>query len=401
MTATGTTATTLFCPACGALHDIHAVVGVCNCGSPLLVDYDYDRAGWIFRRIDWSARDRSIWKYRELLPVFDDRNIVTLGEGGTPLLPSLTIGERIGCPRLFFKDESGNPTGSFKARGLSVAVSRAKELGIKKLIIPTAGNAGSAVAAYAARAQMECLVIMPKDVPAPFLTDCAYFGAQIELVDGTIRDCGLRASDRALREGWFSVATLKEPYRIEGKKIMGYELAEQFGYVLPDVVIYPTGGGTGLIGMWKAFDELYKMGLVRGKKPRMISVQAEGCAPIVKAFLEGKDHAETWENPRTLAAGLRVPGAIGDFLMLRAIRESGGTALTVTDDEIMKNTRELALNEGIFPAPEGGAALAALRRLLDMKIVAPSDTIVVFITGSGYKYLDVLENDLKGKTGRP
>ncbi len=376
MPATGTTATTLFCPTCGARNDIHAVATVCVCGSPLLVDYDYDRAGWIFRRIDWSARDYSIWKYRELLPVFDDRNIVTLGEGGTPLLPSQAIGEKIGCSRLFFKDESANPTGSFKARGLSVAVSRAKELGIRKLIMPT-------------------------DVPAPFLTDCAYFGAQIELVDGTIRDCGIRASDRARQERWFSVATLKEPYRIEGKKIMGYELAEQLSYDLPDVIIYPTGGGTGLIGMWKAFDELHKMGLVGGKKPRMISVQAEGCAPIVKAFLEGKDHAETWENPQTLAAGLRVPGAIGDFLMLRAIRESGGTALTVTDDEIMENTHELASHEGIFPAPEGGAALAALRRLVDMKFVAPSDTIVVFITGSGYKYLDVLENDIRDKTGRP
>jgi threonine synthase len=335
-----------------------------------------------------------MWRYRELLPVQDEANIITLGEGGTPLLPSTTIGKDLGVPNLYFKDETVNPTGSFKARGLCMAVSRAKELGIRKLIIPTAGNAGSAVAAYAARAGLECLVVMPKDVPSPFLVDCAYHGAQIELVDGSIKDCGLRTAEKVADEGWFSAATLKEPYRIEGKKTMGYELAEQFEYSLPDVIIYPTGGGTGLIGMWKAFDEMEKIGWIDSRRPRMVAVQAEGCAPIPRAFDQGKDSAEEWQNPVTVAAGLRVPGAVGDFLMLRAIRETGGVALAVSDSELMADTRELASKEGIFSSPEGGASLACLRKLIAMGFVEPTDRVVVFITGSGYKYLDVLQQEL-------
>jgi len=338
-----------------------------------------------------------MWKYRELLPVKDDANIVTLGEGNTPLLPAVGIGGKLGYPHLYFKDETVNPTGSFKARGLGMAVSRAKELGLKRLIIPTAGNAGSALAAYAARAGLECLVIMPKDVPAPFLVDAVYHGAQIELVEGTIKDCGVRAAQRTKDEGWFSIATLKEPYRIEGKKTMGYELAEQFDYNLPDVIIYPTGGGTGLIGMWKAFDEMEKMGWIKGPKPKMVAVQAEGCAPIPRAFDEGTEHAEEWKDPHTVAAGLRVPGAVGDFLMLRAIRESGGLALTVSDDELMEQTQRLASKEGIFSSPEGGASLACLMKLIDIGFVKPSDRVVIFITGSGYKYLDILEQHMPAR----
>jgi threonine synthase len=336
----------------------------------------------------------SMWKYAALLPVRDDDNIVSLGEGGTPLLKSVTIGSELGIPRLYFKDETTNPTGSFKARGLSAAVSKAKELGIRKLVIPTAGNAGSAVAAYAARAGLEALVIMPKDVPTPFLVDSAYHGARIELVDGTIKDCGQRAAERSKDEGWFSAATLKEPYRIEGKKTMGYELAEQFDYKLPDVIIYPTGGGTGLIGMWKAFNEMEKLGWIGPERPKMVSVQAEGCAPILRAFQRGLDHAEEWKNPYTLAAGLRVPSAIGDFLMLQAIRESNGSAVAVSDEDIITQTRALAAAEGIFSSPEGGATLACLRQLVKEEFVTEQDRVVVFITGSGYKYLDILKDQM-------
>jgi len=394
MPSTDTTVTELYCSKCGKRYSIDTIITLCSCGCPILVDYDYERAGRIIDRNDRANRPHSMWKYREVLPVIDDENIVSLGEGGTPLLPSAAIGSELSLRHLYFKDESVNPTGSFKARGLGMAVSRAKELGIERVIIPTAGNAGSAVAAYAARAGIACKVIMPKDVPAPFLVDCTYHGAEIELVDGSIKDCGARAGELVRSEGWFSMATLKEPYRIEGKKTMGYELAEHFGYDLPDVVIYPTGGGTGLIGMWKAFDEMERMGWIDSRRPRMVAVQSDGCAPIPRAYEQGKDHADEWENPHTLAAGLRVPSAVGDFLMLRAIRDSGGLALAVSDDEIIRDTFEIASKEGIFTAPEGGAVLACLKRMLDKGEVSPDDRIVLFITGSGYKYLDVLEQHI-------
>jgi threonine synthase len=382
----------LYCPKCAARFEIDSVMNLCNCGAPLLVDYDYQRAGELLKPQDLGQRQPTMWRYAEVLPVKDTDNIVSLGEGGTPLLPSRAIGTELGLLNLFFKDETVNPTGSFKARGMAAAVSRARELGIRKLIVPTAGNAGSALAAYAARAGMESLIVMPMDVPAPFMVDCRYHGAQIELVEGTIKDCGRVAAEKVSREGWFSAATLKEPYRIEGKKTMGYELAEQFEFSLPDVIIYPTGGGTGLIGMWKAFDEMEKMGWLKGDgKPRMVSVQAEGCAPIIRAYEEGKDAAEEWQQPKTLAAGLRVPGAIGDFLMLRAIRESSGSAIAVSDEELINDTKELASKEGIFSSPEGGAALSCLRELIRRGEVRSADRIVLFITGSGYKYLDVLE----------
>ncbi|PKK85063.1 MAG: threonine synthase [candidate division Zixibacteria bacterium HGW-Zixibacteria-1] len=394
MPSTNTAVKDLYCSKCNARHNMDEIHTLCPCGGPLMVDYDYRMAAELINPDSLRARPSVMWRYLEILPVKDMSNIVTLGEGGTPLLESVKIGDELGLKNLFFKDETVNPTGSFKARGLGMAVSRAKELGIKKLIIPTAGNAGSAVAAYAARAGIQCMIIMPKDVPAPFLVDGVYHGAQIELVDGSIKDCGIKAAEKVKKEGWFALATLKEPYRIEGKKTMGYELAEQFDYDLPDVIIYPTGGGTGLIGMWKAFDEMQKMGWIGPKRPRMVAVQADGCAPIPRAFEAGKEAADEWHNPHTLAAGLRVPGAVGDFLMLRAIRESGGTAVAVSDDEIMADTRALASHEGIFSSPEGGASLAALKKLLRSGFIKASDKIVIFITGSGYKYLDVLQEHM-------
>jgi threonine synthase len=394
MPPTHSAAVGLVCSRCHARYDLDAVLNLCTCGGPLLVAYDYQKAKTRLDPRTLNERPPSLWRFMEILPVQDEDHIITLGEGGTPLTPSRAIGPGLGYHHLFFKDESLNPTGSFKARGLCLAVSRARELGIGKVIIPTAGNAGSALAAYAARAGLQCLVVMPKDVPAPFLIDCVYHGAEVELVEGTIKDCGRRAAERTASEGWFSMATLKEPYRIEGKKTMGYELALDFDLVLPDIIIYPTGGGTGLIGMWKAFDEMEQMGWIDGRRPKMVAVQAEGCAPIPKAFAEGSETAAEWPQPTTLAAGLRVPSAIGDFLILRAVRESGGTAVTVSDSELMAGTRELAASEGIFSCPEGGAALAALKNLIKTGFAQPDDRIVVFVTGSGYKYLDVLQQNL-------
>ena len=394
MASTNSTVKDLYCSKCDLRYNIDDVHTLCKCGGPLMVDYDYKKAAELLTPEIAKQRPPSMWRYREVLPVKNDENIVTLGEGGTPLLESSAIGQYLGLKNLYFKDETVNPTGSFKARGLGMAVSRAKELGLKRLIIPTAGNAGSAVAAYAARAGLKSMIIMPKDVPAPFLVDGVYHGAEIELVDGTIKDCGIKAAEKVKQEGWFPLATLKEPYRIEGKKTMGYELAEQMGWTLPDVIIYPTGGGTGLIGMWKAFDEMERMGWIGSKRPKMVSVQAEGCAPIPRAFDEGKDAADEWLDPQTLAAGLRVPGAVGDFLMLRAVRESNGAAVAVSDDDIMINTKELACAEGIFSSPEGGASMAAMKTLLKSGFIDPADRIVIFITGSGYKYLDVLQKEM-------
>ncbi len=332
-----------------------------------------------------------MWRYSEMLPVQNNQNIVTLGEGMTPLQPSVTIGKKYGIEKLFIKDESLNPTGSFKARGLAMAVSKAKELGVEKIIIPTAGNAGSALAAYCARANIKCKVIMPESTPDAFAIDATYHGAEIEKVSGSIKDAGARTAQLVKSENWFAVSTLKEPYRIEGKKTMGYELAEQLDYVLPNVIIYPTGGGTGLIGMWKAFDEMEKLGWIGSERPKMVSVQSTGCAPIVKAFNDGKKNAELWENPTTHAAGLRVPGAIGDFLILQAIRESNGIALAVTEEAICIGTKDMSKHEGIFPAPEGGASLTAFYQLVQSEFIKTTDTVVVFNTGSGYKYLDVLK----------
>ena len=381
----------LKCSRCGKKYPVDKPINLCSCGGPLFVEYDYYELRKKLKPEDLNRRkEKSLWKFWELLPVFKEENAVSLGEGGTPLLPSKKLGGELGLKELYFKDETTNPTGSFKARGLSMAVSKAKELGLEKLIIPSAGNAGSALAAYAARAGLKAAVIMPENTPFAFQKEIRQYGAEVQLVAGSIKECGQVAAEKEKTEDWFSVATLKEPYRLEGKKIMGYELAEAFDFHLPDWIIYPTGGGTGLIGMWKAFEEMEKLGWLKGKKPKMVAVQAEGCAPIVKAFLEGKEKAETWKNPKTIAAGLRVPAAIGDFLMLKVLRESGGTAVTVSEEEILSSTKDLASKEGIFSSPEGGAALAGLKKLISGGKVQPEDRVVVFITGNGLKYLDVI-----------
>jgi len=320
------------------------------------------------------------------MPVEDPANVVTLGEGGTPLLRAERLGGPAGFADLRIKDEAGNPTGSFKARGLSAAVSRAKELGYTQIALPTAGNAGGAAAAYAAKAGMECHVFMPRDTPEIFRLECERYGAAVTLVDGLIDACGRLVAELAPRKGWHDVSTLKEPYRVEGKKTMGYELAEDLGWELPDAIVYPTGGGTGLIGMWKAFEEMEELGWIGSKRPRMISVQAAGCAPIPKAFEEGKDVSEKWENASTYASGLRVPRAFADFLILRDIRASGGTAVAVDDEEIRAAEHEVGEAEGLFVAPEGAAAWAGARKLAAGGHLDRRSRVVLFNTGTGFKY---------------
>jgi threonine synthase len=355
----------------------------------LFARYDLERVRAVVRREHLKDRVASLWRYRELLPLRDDAQIVTLGEGWTPLLSAQRLGGQLGCRRLLVKDEGVNPTGSFKARGMSVAVARAKELGCTVLAAPSAGNAAVALSAYAARAGLDAVVFMPVDAPRINQELCAAYGARLGLVRGLISDCGRLVRREAPARGWFDVSTLREPYRAEGKKTMGYELAEQLGWRLPDVVVYPTGGGTGIVGMWKAFDELEDLGWIGSKRPRLIIVQATGCAPIVRAFESGSAAAEPWVGATTLAAGLRVPAAIGDYLILRALRDSGGDAVTVTDDEIIRETRELARAEGLFVSTEAGATVAGLRRLLIDKRVDPDDEIVLFLTGSGLLNADV------------
>ena len=365
---------------------------LCSCGAPLLARYDLAAARAAWSRESLAGREPNMWRYRELMPLFDGEQPVSLGEGWTPLAAAPRLGEALGLTRLFIKDESLNPTNSFKARGLSAAVTRASHLGAKTLSIPTAGNAGNALAAYAARAGIAARVYMPKDVKIPFVRECELYGAHVTLVDGLITDAGRQAAEDGKTHGWYDVSTLKEPYRIEGKKTMGYELAEQFGWKLPDWIIYPTGGGTGMVGMWKAFAEMEALGWLPagGKRPRMVTVQAEGCAPIVRAFEQGTEKAAPWENAHTAADGLRVPRAIGDFLVLRAVRESGGTGVAVSDADMIAAMRQIGALEGISAAPEGGAAVHALRVLIDRGLVQRDDTVVVFNTGGALKYLDVL-----------
>lgn len=383
--------THLSCSACASCHAPNQLHNLCTqCGKPLLVHYDLERAAATFRKDRLPARPASLWRYREVLPVVQADNIVSLGEGWTPLLHAQRLGEQLGMSRLHIKDESCNPTGSFKARGMALAVSMAKELGVKKLAVPSAGNAAGALAAYAARAGLEAHIFMPADVPLANRLECERTGAHVTLVDGLITDCGKLVAERKEQEGWFDVSTLKEPYRLEGKKTMGYELAEQCGWSLPDVILYPTGGGTGLIGMWKAFDEMERLGWIDARRPRMVSVQAAGCAPIVHAFATGASHGAEIPRPHTLASGLRVPAAIGDFLMLDILRKSGGTAVSVSDKELLAAVGEIGAAEGLFPAPEGAACLPALKRLLQQGAVKHDDRVVLFNTGSGLKYLDVL-----------
>ncbi|MEX2270866.1 MAG: threonine synthase [Vicinamibacterales bacterium] len=378
---------------CGAGPlDPHARHHLCTCGAPLLARYDLDAARKAWRRESLADREPTMWRYRELMPLFDGELPVSLGEGWTPLAEAPRLGAALGLTRLFIKDESLNPTNSFKARGLSAAVTRASHLGATTLSIPTAGNAGNAMAAYAARAGIAARVYMPKDVKVPFVRECELYGAHVTLVDGLITDAGRQAAEDGKAHGWYDVSTLKEPYRIEGKKTMGYELAEQMEWRLPDWIIYPTGGGTGMVGMWKAFAEMEALGWLPagGKRPRMVTVQAEGCAPIVRAFDRGTEKAESWENAHTVADGLRVPRAIGDFLVLRAVRESGGTAVAVSDADMIAAMRQTGALEGISAAPEGGAAVHALKVLIERDLVQRDDTIVVFNTGGALKYLDVL-----------
>lgn len=378
----------LECPICGRYYDPKRVQTFCRDDqSPLLARYDLGKARRTLDLESASKRPRGIWRWAEIMPVREENHRLTLGEGDTPLLHAERLGDSIGFPQLFIKDESGNPTGSFKARGLAVAVSMAAELKVKGLAIPTAGNAGGALAAYAARAGMEAYVFMPSDAPMANQLEVKAFGADLVLVDGLISDAGKLAGEQATRHKWLDVSTFKEPYRLEGKKTMGLELAEQFHGALPDVVIYPTGGGTGLVGMWKAFDEMERLGWIGSKRPRMISVQAAGCAPVVRAFEQGKERTEFWQNAETLAAGLRVPGPFADRLILQALRESRGAAVAVQDEEIVAAQKEVASREGIFAAPEGAATWAALKQLARQGTVRPDMQVVLFNTGTGLKYL--------------
>jgi threonine synthase len=381
--------THLECAACGLEHEARQLQNLCTrCGKPLLVRYDLERAARSLTKKSLESRPADLWRYTEVLPVERVENIVTLGEGWTPLLRAHRLGEQLGLRELFIKDESLNPTQSFKARGMTAAVSMAKELGARKLAVPSAGNAAGALAAYAARAGLEAHIFMPSDTPRANIVECQQTGAHVTLIDGLITDCGAEVARRKEAEGWFDVSTLKEPYRVEGKKTLGYELAEQLDWTLPDTIIYPTGGGTGLIGMWKAFDEMEAMGWIGAKRPRMVSVQAAGCAPIVRAFAEGKREAAEFEHAATVASGLRVPRAIGDFMMLDALRASGGTAISVTDEELLAAVREIGASEGLFCAPEGAACLPALRTLIERGEVSTTERIVLFNTGAGVKYLE-------------
>jgi threonine synthase len=380
----------LACTACGLKYDWAQLQNLCSaCQKPLFATYDLSEVGRILTRDSFKTRrEKSLWRYRELLPLPSVIEPVSLGEGGTPFLRADQFAAKIGIENLWVKDESLNPTQSFKARGMSVAVSMAKHLGARKLAVPSAGNAGGALAAYAARAGLEAHIFMPSDTPRANIIECRELGAHVVLIDGLITDCGAEITKRKTIEGWFDLSTLKEPYRVEGKKTLGYELAEQLNWQLPDVILYPTGGGTGLIGMWKAFDEMETLGWLATKRPRMFSVQASGCAPIVRAFEKGEPTAAEFPDARTIASGLRVPRAIGDFIMLKILRESKGGAATVDDEEMIRVTREVGSSEGLFVAPEGAACFAALKSLLATKKIAPEDHVVIFNTGSGIKYLE-------------
>src|SRR5271167_1174064 len=370
------------CSRCSEKFASRSAPTICpNDGGPLYVRYDLAEVRREAARRSASDVPKSMWRYAAVLP---DAEPVTLGEGFTPMLFSRKY------PNLLIKDEGLNPTGSFKARGMSAALTMARHYGLKKLAAPSAGNAGGALAAYSAAAGLEAFVFMPKDVPLANRLEVEASGAHLTLVDGLISDCGRIVAERKDAEGWFDVSTLKEPFRVEGKKTMGYEVAEQLGWELPDAILYPTGGGVGLIGMWKAFEEMEELGWInKGKRPKMICVQSDGCAPIPKALHEGKAASEMWPDAHTLAAGLRVPKAYGDFIVLDIVRKSGGTAIAVSDNEIMEGVKELASTEGIFACPEGGAALAAYKQLLQSGFLNSSDQVVLFNTGSGYKYLDV------------
>jgi len=408
----------LECSACGKKYDASVEQHVCTCGKPLLARYDLRRAAATLTLESLKSRARTLWRYAEVLP---NDPAVSLGEGMTPLVHAERLGASIttteagasakqpissggeskrsdkgGLRRLFIKDEGLNPTGSFKARGMTAAVSRARQLGAKALAAPTAGNAGGALAAYAAAAGLPAVIVMPADTPEANVMECLAFGAKVVKLNGLISDCGKYVAERKDREGWYDVSTLKEPYRIEGKKTMGYELWEQFGGKLPDVIVYPTGGGVGLIGMCKAFDEMQEMGWIGAERPRMVAVQAEGCAPIVRAWEAHQSSAQFFPNAATVASGLRVPGPLGDLMILSMLRQTKGTALTVSDEEILHAARELASLEGIFASPEGAATVIAARKLAARGWIKEEETVVLFNTGTGYKYAAAWERALEG-----
>jgi threonine synthase len=379
-----TTLTHLECGSCGTRHDPREPRNLCGCGSPLLARYDLGTARASWNREWIRTGPSSIWRYTPVLPVRNPASIISLGEGMTPLLRA----RKLGAANLWIKDEGLNPTASFKARGLSCAVSMAVELGIRKVAIPSAGNAASALAAYAAAAGLEAHIFMPRDVPQANYLECRAYGAQVTLVEGLIGECARAIAERKDSEGWFDMSTLQEPYRVEGKKTMGYEIAEEMSWTLPDAIFCPTGGGVGLIGLWKAFEELEQLGWIGAQRPRMIAVQAEGCQPIVRAFERGAGRAEFFDGASTVAAGLRVPKPLGDRLILKILRESAGAAVAVSDRELIDAGVELATREGIFAAPEGAACVAALRKLLASGFLEGEERIVILNTGSGLKYLE-------------
>jgi threonine synthase len=399
-----TLVTHLECSVCNRRFEAGKVWNLCECGGPLLVRYDLARLREAWSRDSFTSAVDSMWRYAPALPVRHESSILSLGEGLTPLLAASNIGAHIGAADLLIKDEGLNPTGSFKARGLSCAVSMCVELEIEKLAIPSAGNAASALAAYAAAAGLEAHIFMPQDVPQANYIECMAYGARVTLVEGLISDCGRIVAERSPREGWFDISTLKEPYRIEGKKTMGYELAEQLGWELPDAIFYPTGGGVGMIGMWKAFEEMEALGWIGPKRPKMIAVQAEGCQPIVRAFQEGADRSRFWDGASTVASGLRVPKPLGDFLVLKAVRESGGTAIAVSDDALIDAGIRLASEEGLFVSPEGAACVVAAEQLLQEGFLRSEDKLVIYNTGSGLKYLEAYSTRFPrtaaGETGK-
>ncbi len=381
----------LECTNCGKIYSAEELHTTCPaCGKVLFARYDLAAARKHFTKDDPRKRPGNMWRWFEVMPVRDEANVITLGEGYTPLLPARNLGKPFGASELFIKEEGLNPTGSFKARGLSAAVSKAKELGVKAIGMPSAGNAGAALAAYAARGGIDAYIFIPEDTPEMMKREGFVYGAHVYLVKGLINDAGKIVRDHAGARGWFDVSTLKEPYRAEGKKTMGYELAEHFQWELPDAILYPTGGGTGIVGMWKAFREMEELGWIGPKRPKMISVQAEGCAPIVKAFQDGASHAELWQNAHTIAPGIRVPVAIGDYIMLDAMRTSGGTGVTVSDQEILDAMYALSRLEGVFAAPEGAATYAGYKKLMERGFLKPEDRVVLFNTGSGLKTSELI-----------
>ncbi len=379
--------TNLICSKSGKIYDKNQLQTYSELNKPLVAQYDFSEG---LDRNLLRNREYTMWRYREVLPVEDDRNIVSLGEGMTPMFHLQNAANQIGINDLYLKDEAYNPTGSFKARGLSMAISKAKELGVRKCVIPTAGNAGGAMSAYCAKAGLEAHVFMPVVTPEVFRKECEYFGAKVTLVDGNIRDCAMEIAQVRERD-WFDLSTLKEPFRLEGKKTMGYEIAEQFDWELPNVIIYPTGGGTGLIGIRKAFDEMERLGWIGSKRPRMVAVQTEACCPIIRAFQEHKMTAEPFQQPQeTIANGLRVPAAFGDELILQALYQSNGAAVAVSEQAMLEGLREMAQSEGILMAPEGAAVWAACKQLVRKNWIEPWERVVLINTGSAYKYMENL-----------